>query len=68
MAPKNLIQAPKDSLEQQSQFEDKPVSINLQYDEKLAKATISQLIDGQWRVFEVWARDLGVSDPISYAE
>ena len=64
MLPKDLIGALKASLEQQAQFEDKPLSIQVQYDEKLAKATITHFIEGKWISFEVWARPLGETEPL----
>lgn len=64
MAPKDLIQSLKDNLERESLFEDQPISFEIQYCDRLAKATVARLVEGRWELFEVMVRPLGTSEAI----
>jgi len=61
MAPKDILQSLKSSLERDSQFEDKVVTMNLEYCDEFARGTIMRFIEGKWVGFEVLARPLGNS-------
>lgn len=64
MAPKDILQTLKSSLERESQFEDMPLSMNLEYCEAFAKGTIVKFIEGKWMAFEVMARPIGIYEPL----
>lgn len=59
MSPKDILLKLQSSLEIDSQFEDRPVSMNIEHCSQFARGTILQFIEGKWIAYEVVARPIG---------
>lgn len=64
MTPKSILQNLQSGLERESQFQDKPVSMNIEHCDSFAKGTILEFIEGKWIAFEVMARPLGPAESL----
>jgi hypothetical protein len=62
--PIDILRPLTHSLEREAEFTDKIVKTNIQYCDQLAKATVMQMIEGKWIMFEVLVRPIGSSEPL----
>lgn len=64
MAPKDLLQSLKNNLEREASTEIPDVSVRIDACECKAKATVAKFVEGNWHLFEVTVKQIGISPDV----